>query len=489
MKYILKLCLLFSLFTLRIQAQNKILVKLAEDLKGPYTGRLMVYTQADTSKPFGQVQEDTPAFAITVKNWKAGETQTLDHASFSYLKPLDSLKRGFYKLVAILDTNTKERGNNAPGNLYTRTEVVAMFDYGVTALPTLTLSNVFPERIFKQSDLVKEVVLKSDLLTKFRGEPIFMKAGVVLPPSYQSNSDKKYPVVYVIPGWGGTHHNVYNKGQQNAYGIGKGEEKIYVFLNPETQTPYGLHAFVDSRVNGPWGTALVTELIPYLENQFSISKLTKHRLITGQSSGGYGAIWLALHFPDKFGGCWATSPDPVDFSSFTGIDIYKDDNYFYTPQKNERGIFIINGKATSTLKKMSLKEQLEGDGGQTQSFEAEFGVPGKDKRPQPLFNPLTGKINKAVANSWKPYDLALYVQQNWHEIKKDAGNKIRIYAGENDNFLLQNSVMAFRDKIKLVNAHIHIEIVKGANHFNTRLIVADTIQKEMDAAITRHCSN
>lgn len=485
MKSIIKLSFLLFFFAIHTHAQNKIQVKLADDLKGPYSGRLMIYTQADTSKPFGQAQEDAPAFAITVKNWKAGEIQTLDQKAFSYLKPLDSLKKGFYKLVAILDTNTKERGNNVTGNLYTQKEVVALLDGGSAVAPVLTLSNVFPERRFNQSDLIKEVVLKSTFLTKFRGEPIFMKAGVVLPPSYSSNPDKKYPVVYIIPGWGGTHYNAFNKGQQNAYGIGKGEEKIYVFLNPETQTPYGLHAFVDSRVNGPWGTALVTELIPYLENQFNMSKLPQHRFITGQSSGGYGVIWLALHFPDKFGGCWATSPDPIDFSNFTGVDIYKDDNYFYDSHKNEREIFIINGKATSTLKRMAEKEQLEGDGGQGQSFDAEFGVPDKNGRPQALFNPLTGKINKAIASSWKPYDLALYVQQNWSKIKKEASHKIRIYAGENDNFLLQNSVMAFRDKIKSVDAQIHVEIVKDADHFSTRLKVADTIQKEMDALIQK----
>ncbi|MCJ0743588.1 alpha/beta hydrolase [Pedobacter montanisoli] len=483
MKSILKLSFLFSFLALQAQAQNKIQVKLADDLKGPYNGRLMVYIQADTSKPFGQAQEDAPAFAITVKDWKAGKIQTLDQKSFSYLKPLDSLKQTYYKMVAILDTNTKERGNNAPGNLYTRKEVVALLDGGATAAPILTLSNVFPERKFNQSDLVKEVVFKSTLLTKFRGEPVFIKAGVVLPPSYQNNPSKKYPVVYIIPGWGGTHHNAYNKGQQQTYGIGKGEEKIYVFLNPETQTPYGLHAFVDSRVNGPWGTALVTELIPHLESQFNMSKLPEHRLITGQSSGGYGVIWLALHFPDKFGGCWATSPDPIDFSNFTGVDIYKDDNYFYDAQKKEREIFIINGKATSTLKKMAEKEQLEGDGGQGQSFEAEFGVPDKNGRPQELFNPLTGKINKAIANSWKPYDLALYVQHNWPKIKKEASNKIRIYAGENDNFLLQKSVIAFQEKIKTVGAQIYVEIVKGADHFNTRLMVGEQIQKEMDDTV------
>lgn len=65
MKQLIILFLLTS--SLGLCAQNRILVRLAPNFKGPYSGRLMVYLQADTSKPFGQAPEG-PAFAVDVKN-------------------------------------------------------------------------------------------------------------------------------------------------------------------------------------------------------------------------------------------------------------------------------------------------------------------------------------------------------------------------------------------------------------------------------------
>lgn len=487
MKFILNLSFLVITLTLSCYSQNKIAVQLGESLKGPYSGRLIVYAQADTSKPFGQVQEEQPGFAINVKNWASGDLKIIDSFSFSYLKNLDSLNPGYYKFIAILDTNMRERGNSAPGNLYTRKEVVALLNHDPSRPVVLTLSDVFTGKKFKENDSIKEVVFKSQMLSKFRKEDIYFKAGVVLPSSYLKDANKTYPVVYIIPGWGGTHHNASNKGYQISYGIGQGEEKIYVFLNPETQTPFGLHAFVDSRVNGPWGTAFVEELMPFITSKFRVSKVTSQTFISGQSSGGYGALWLALHFPDRFGGCWVTSPDPVDFSNFTGVNIYEDLNYYTDKTGKERGINFVDGKNTSILRKVAEKEMLEGDGGQQQSFEAEFGLPDKFGRPIPLFDAKTGIIDKKIAQSWKPYDLALYVQQNWNKIKSYASGRINIYAGENDNYLLQNSVIAFREKIKKVNAAINIEIVKNADHFTTRNgELTKKIQAQMDLSILQN---
>lgn len=483
MKQLIILFLLTS--SLSLCAQNRILVRLSPNFKGPYSGRLMVYLQADTSKPFGQAPEG-PAFAVDVKNWENGQEQILSGNVIALKQELDSIKNGYYKMVAILDTNTKERGNNAHGNLYTRQEVVCQLNGDLSKPAVLTLSNIFQSRKFLESDTVKEVVLRSNLLSRFKGEPVFIKAGVALPPSYQKTDNRTYPVVYVIPGWGGTHHHAYNKGQRGNYGVGMGEEKIYVFLNPETQSPFGLHAFVDSRVNGPWGSALINELMPHIVKEFKASSKPAHTFLTGQSTGGYGVIWLALHFPKAIGGCWATAPDPVDFSNFLGVNIYQDKSYYQTPSGEEREIFFVQGKGTSTLRKDGLKELFEGDGGQQQAFDAEFGLPDHSGRPKPLFNLKTGIINRDIAISWKPYDLALFVQQNWKRIKTDASGKINIYAGENDNFLLQHSVRDFGDKITKVGADIKIQIIKGADHFSIRGAMLKEMVAEMDKRIKQY---
>lgn len=188
-------------------AQQAIQVKLDPSLKGPYSGRLIVYLQSDTTKAFGRAREDWPAYSIIVREWRAGTTQTIDASSAGYPQSIDSLPVGYYRIVAMLDTNYRERSLTAPGNLYSRTEVVAKLDGGRTAAPVLTLNHVTSERKFGVTARTREVRLHSQLLSSFRKEAIYLQAGVVLPESYDRDSTRYFPVVYVIPGWGGTHHH------------------------------------------------------------------------------------------------------------------------------------------------------------------------------------------------------------------------------------------------------------------------------------------
>ncbi len=101
---------------------------------------------------------------------------------------------------------------------------------------------------------------------------------------------------------------------------GKRPEMINVYL--EAQVPMGHSVFADSANNGPWGTALVKEFIPYLEKQFRMDAKPSGRFLTGHSSGGWTTLWVMVTHPDFFGGTWSTSPDPVDFRNFTGPDHY-----------------------------------------------------------------------------------------------------------------------------------------------------------------------
>ncbi|MET0465988.1 MAG: alpha/beta hydrolase-fold protein [Chitinophagaceae bacterium] len=451
-------------------------VTLDSSLKGPYTGVLRLYTQKDTSRGFGGEHSlNEPAFSINVKDWKAGERKFFDNKAHAQYLNMADVKPGYYKMIAILDTNTRERGNAAPGNLYTRKEMIMQVSDSLVK-GMLILSNVFQERPFQVTDSTKEVVLLSTKLSAFRKMDVFHKAGVFLPPSYFTDPKREFPVVYVIPGWGGNHHQAAVARSRKLYGAGMGSEKIFVFLNPENQTPYGLHAYVDSRVNGPWGTALIEELMPYIQRTYRVSADPRLTFIQGQSSGGYGALWIALHFPAKIGGAWITAPDPIDFSNFTGINIYNDKNAFIDEKGKERGIYLTEGKFLSTIREGAIKESFDGEGGQQQSFEAEFGLPDKYGKPAQLYD-RNGKINFRVAQSWKPYDLALYVQKHADDLKKKMIGPVKIYAGDADNFLLNDAVEAFDRKTKAFGLSIYPRIIKGGTHFNLR---SDSLIREIN---------
>ena len=79
--------------------------------------------------------------------------------------------------------------------------------------------------------------------------------------------------------------------------------------------------FADSVNNGPWGLALVTEVIPALEARYRMDARPSGRFLTGHSSGGWFALWAIVRYPALFGGSWPTSPDPVDFRNFLGVDL------------------------------------------------------------------------------------------------------------------------------------------------------------------------
>lgn len=434
-----------------------------------FSGKLYLFTQSDTTKRIPNNPDPSQAmFAWMVKEVKNEIILSLDQASSQYLPDgLSTLKPGYYKIAGVLDSDFEERGSFNPGNIYARKEVMLHVNEKGEGSTTIAFNSMIPSRSIRETDQLKEVILKSKLLSDFRKKDIFMKAAVRLPASYKNDSARFYPVVFVIPGWGGTHYDMQSPMPAKRYGMDLGKDKIYVYLNPETQSPFGLHAFVDSRVNGPWGKALVEELIPHLESKYRVVKEASQRFVMGQSTGGYGSLWLQLNYPDAFGGCWSVSPDPVDFTSFIGINLYEKGVNMYTNKEGkERGIFFMQGKPTMTTRVMAAVENFTGDGEQLQAFEAEFGVPDKNGRPKQVYDHVTGKIDAAVVKSWEPYDLGKYIQRNASKLINKLKDKVHVYAGDADNFLLNEAVLAFKQKAIAAKIFVTAELIPGADHWS-----------------------
>lgn len=477
-------------FCLPAVAQVRFRVHLDSNNNRSLTGRLFVYTTADTARGVPDAPDyRQPMFALQVTDWTNKQVIEVDDKAEAFSVRPSQMKPGYYKAVGIIDAYADERGSFNVGNVYSAKNVLFRVPEDGPVVVDIYLNKEVGERPFPESDSIKLVQFRSAVLSEFHHKDVFIKAGVVLPKEYLEDPAKKFPVVYVIPGWGGTHYNALSKSQRERYGVGMGLPKIFVFLNPETQTPWGLHAFVDSKVNGPWGKALVEEMLPYIRETFRGAPETNKTFVIGQSSGGYPSLWLLLHYPKAFGGGWAVSPDPVDFSAFIGVNLYeKNANFYRAADGDTLGFFLQNGRFESTLYAAIKQEQFQGDGGQLQSFEAEFGSLGANGKPKPLFNRATGEIDPAVVKEWRPYDMGLYIQQNWARLSKDlAGNKIHVFAGAEDNFLLNKAVEAFAQKARKAGADLTAEIVPGANHFTvwTAPGFLERMHKEMDEKISR----
>lgn len=437
----------------------------------PLSGRLLIFMTSNP-KPLDDIEPDfmnPEAVYVTgmeVENFDASKPVEINADALSFPRKFSEAPAGAYQIMALLDRDhSYTYDGSGAGDLYSAVTKVLMPNAAETEL---TLSKEIPERKVNPIKNLQVVEFESPMLSAFWGRPIKMQASVLLPPSYDKNKTQKYPTVYNIHGYGGSHLRVF--GAANLYKAmedGTRPEVINVYLN--AQCPLGHHVFADSANNGPWGTALVKEFIPYLEKQFRMDARPSGRFLTGHSSGGWSTLWVMITHPDFFGGTWSTSPDPVDFRNFTGPDLtkYPPQNIYKNSNGEEYNLVRDSGKNVMSLRQYAEQERVLGYyGGQFASFNAVFSPKGDDGQPMPLFNVETGRIDPFVQKAWEKYNISKYLQTNWKTLAPKLKGKIHIIVGTADTFHLDEAVRLLDAELKKLGSDAKIEYIEGKNHFN-----------------------
>jgi hypothetical protein len=310
-----------------------------------------------------------------------------------------------------------------------------------------------------------------------------MRAAVVLPPSYHNSTNTRYPTVYKIHGFGGSHLGAWRSAPALLKKMADGAlpEMINVYL--DGSCPMGHHEFADSANNGPWGQALITEFIPYLESKFRMDAVPSGRLLTGHSSGGWSTMWLQVNYPEFFGGTWSTSPDPVDFRSFSGADLTKTpvENFYQPVGGKPRNIFRYHGRDVFSWYQYARYERVIGEyGGQMESFEAVFSPRGEDGRPMQLFDRDSGAIDPFVQAAWERYNISHILVANWATLGPKLRGKLHLVVGDQDNFHLEEAVYLLRDTLKGLGSDATFEVIAGRDHMDLyQGDLADRIARDM----------
>ncbi len=376
--------------------------------------------------------------------------------------PLSNLPAGPYYVQAVMDFDRGGRSfGAAEGNGYSR-PVRADLDPAAGGSVALTIDQVYHAKPFPETDRVKLVDVESKLLTAFRGEPTHLRAGVVLPESFSKDPQRRYPVVYEVPGFGGTHFGAVNAAARKATDVA-GVEMLYVVLDPSCRL--GHCVFADSANNGPCGRALVEELIPFIEKEYRCLGTPNARFVTGHSSGGWSSLWLQVTYPDFFGGVWSTSPDPVDFRDFQRIDLTKPGaNLFADGDGKPRPLARVGGKPVLYFKSFSDMETVMGHGGQLASFEAVFGPRDSDGKPRRLWDRATGTVDPETARTWEKYDIRLTLERDWKTLGPKLTGKLHVYTGADDTFYLDGAVRLLQESLKKLGSDADVEVVPGRDH-------------------------
>jgi hypothetical protein len=461
----------------------------------PATGRVLLFLgRPGEGEPRsgGSFFKPFPVYAIDVTNVAPNQEVTFTTKNFrdpdalAFPGPLDESPEGKYEAQVLWDLDNTERSyNEGPGNLYSEpvhcqiTSATSGHLKAIRLEADQVVSNAPPT----DTDWVKLVELRSSLLSAFHRREIFLRAAVILPAAYFTNQADRFPVVYVVPGFGGRHTSAW-KWIDSEAGIKwkQGEvplPTLRVVLDPSV--PLGHSVFANSANNGPVGDALVQELIPEIEKRFRASGTPAARVVTGHSSGGWSSLWLQVAYPDFFGGCWSTSPDPVDFRAFQTMDIYQDRNGHWTPQGYPRPVARSRTEVTQNFAAADQLEYVIGYGSQLDSFDAVFGPRGQDGRPKRLIHKLYGTIDPAVAEAWKKYDIRLQLEENWTSLGPKLTGKIHVLVGAWDTFYLNPAVELLREFLQTTDYRGYVEILPGNHKDAITKAVRERIDKEIAA--------
>jgi enterochelin esterase-like enzyme len=130
---------------------------------------------------------------------------------------------------------------------------------------------------------------------------------VYLPPDYAANPDRRYPVLYMLHGAGGNYTEWSDSflPERADELIRAGEIQPMIVVMPEG----GERSYFSNLTDGRrWGDYLSYEVVPFIDAMYRTVPTRASRAIGGLSSGGLGALQLALNHPDLFGVVGGHSP-------------------------------------------------------------------------------------------------------------------------------------------------------------------------------------
>ena len=463
-----------------------------------FDGRVIVVLAAsDEREPRFQTSpglSGAQIFGVDVDGMAAGDTAVIDSTTFGFPhRRLADVPPGDYTVQAVLhkyetfnlatghtvklpmDRGEGQHWNLAPGNLYSTPQTIRVAPTGGRIQIDLDqIIAPIPEPA--DTEYVKHIKMQSELLTEFWGRPMELGAHVLLPEGFDEHPEARYPIA-IFQGhfpadfggfrteppdpdlqpdysarFGVTGYNIIQ--QQEAWDfyqqwIGPDFPRMLI-VEIQHPTPYYDDSYaVNSASMGPWGDALTYELIPHIEEQFRGVGEGWSRFLYGGSTGGWESLAVQVFYPDEYNGTFAACPDPIDFRAYTQVNLYEDDNAYELkgPFKSiERvGHRDYLGRVDTTMRDYNHYELVLGtnsrSGDQWDIWQAVYSPQGADGYPQPIWDKMTGEIDHEVAEYWREnYDLRHIMERDWATLGPKLEGKLHIYAGDMDNYYLNNAV-------------------------------------------------
>src|SRR5688572_14547935 len=347
---------------------------------------LLLLSNNDKAEPRNQISDGLKTqlvFGVDVEGVKPGDVITVDASAFGFpIQSLSEVPVGGYFVQALLnryetftlktghtvklppDKGEGQQWNRKPDNFYSKPQKISVDPSKNETIQIVMDQKIPPVTEPKDSKYIKHIKIQSKMLTEFWGKPMFLGAHVLLPEGFDQHAEAHYPLMifhgHFPDDFGGFSETPpdpkmdtsdfterfqiygYKKFQaQEAYNFYKQwtskDFPRFLIIEIQHANPFYDDSYAVNSANlGPYGDAIMYELLPEIEKRFRGIGQGWARFTYGGSTGGWEALAVQMFYPDEFNGSFAACPDPIDFRQYTVVDIYKDKNAFFTEGPHAR---------------------------------------------------------------------------------------------------------------------------------------------------------
>lgn len=294
------------------------------------------------------------------------------------------------------------------------------------------------------------------------GDATLRKIPVYLPPSYADNPEKRYPVVFMLHGFTGNSQMWLNTNSFYSPNVPERFERLIreklcgemILVFVDGYNGLGGSQYLNSPATGRYEDFVIQDLVPFIDARFRTLGTRDSRAVAGKSSGGYGAVRLAMRHPEVFA-AFASHAGDMYFELCYKPDFPKAIKALakFMHTANPIGVFLEEffraeqkGKMVDALNMLAMAAcySPHPDGQDMPAFDLPFDL-------------HTGELDEAIWQRWLEHDPVYLLQQPKYQANLKQLKLMYLDAGTRDEYNLHLGARIFVKKARELGLQPHHE--------------------------------
>jgi len=192
--------------------------------------------------------------------------------------------------------------------LFVRALAIAMAAVPIMAQVQTTVPDIVPNAkpVTVEHIKIHGISLEGNL----EGNAVDRDVIVLLPPTYETQKKRRYPVVYALHGYSigaeqWSHEIHVPQTVEGAFALGSNE---MIVVLPDSKTVHNGSMYSSSITTGDFEKFIARDVVAYIDAHYRTIPNRQARGLVGHSMGGYGASRIGMKHPDVFGSLYIMSP-------------------------------------------------------------------------------------------------------------------------------------------------------------------------------------